>query len=196
MPDIELARRTMPDGSIAAICYDPNPDNPRRSSDNLGIIHIFVPRYNVGDEHAFESRADFDDHQESLPARHPDKAHYQMPVHCYYHGGYTLSLRPTTPTGGVVGICFTTRERIRQYRLRPNADADKIRHILESEMRELDTYARGEIYQAKVYRSCPCCHQTAGDPIACYGNIQADSPEDALQLLDAEFPATAASTCG
>ena len=196
MPDAELARRTMPDGHIAIAYYDPNPDNPRRCNDNLGIVHIFVPRYNVGDDHNFDDRDEFDEHQNSLPARHPDKALYQTPVHCYDHGGYTLSLRPTTPRGGIVGVCFTTRERIRAHRLRPNADADKIQRILESEMQELDTYAKGEIYQATVYRSCPCCQQTVGDPVVCYGNISADSPESALEYLDAEFQAPAATTCG
>lgn len=121
MPDIELARRTMPDGHIAIVSYDPHPDNPRRCNYNLGIVHIFVPRYNIGDDHTFQSRADFDDYQDSLAARHTDKALHQMPVHCYDHGGYTLSLRPTTPRGGIVGVCFTTVERIRAHRLRPNA---------------------------------------------------------------------------
>ena len=196
MPDTELARRAMPDGHIAIASYDPCPDNPRRYNDNLGIVHIFVPRYNVGDEHAFLSRADFDDHQNDLPTRHPDKALYQTPIHCYDHGGYTLSLRPTVPGGGIVGVSFTTIQRIRAHRLRPNADADKIRRILDSEMQELDTYARGELYQAKVYQTCPCCHQTAGNPVICYGNISAASPESALEYLVSDFPADAATTCG
>ena len=191
MPDIELGRRMLPDGHIAIASYDPHPDNPRRYNDNLGIVNIFVPRYNIGDDHTFQSRADFDDHQDSLSARHPDKALHLIRIHCYDHGSYTLSLRPTTPRGGIIGVCFTTIERIRSHRLRPNADADRIRRILESEMRELDTYARGEIYQAKVYRSCACCQQTVGDPAFCYGNIHADDPEAALEYLDADFPAAA-----
>ena len=193
MPEPELARRILPDGHIAIAGYDPCADNPRRCNDNLGIVDIFVERYNVGDDHDFASRNEFEDYQDSLPARHPDKALYQTDVHCYDHGGYTLSLHPTTPPGGTVGVCFTTRERIRAHGLRPFADADKIRQILESEIRELDTYAKGEIYRASVYAACPCCHQTAGKPVISYGNIHADDPEAALLYLDVDFPAPAAA---
>lgn len=191
MPDTELARRTLPDGHVAITTYDPCPDNPRRTNDHLGIVDIFVHRYDVGDEHDFASLGEFQDYQDSLPARHPDKALYQTAVHCYDHGGYTLSLRPTTPQGGTVGVCFTTRERIRAHGLRPIADSDKIRNILESEMRVLDTYVRGETYRAAVYAVCPCCQQTTGTPVLCYGGIQAADPEAALAYLDADFPAPA-----
>ena len=150
----------------------------------------------MGDEHGFETREDFEAHQESLPARHPGKARHQTDVHCYEHGGVTLSLRPTTPAGRIAGVCFTTGERLRAHGLRPNADAGRIRNLLEAEMRELDGYAKGEIYQAAVYAVCPCCGQTAGEPVLVCGSIQADGPEAALELLDADFPAPAGAAAG
>ena len=192
----ELTRRTLPDGHMAIAGYDPNPDHPRRTRDNLGIVHILGSHRSAGDEHGFETREDFEEHQTSLPERHPGKARRLTDVHCYEHGGITLSLRPTTPAGGVVGVCFTTGERLRAHGLRSNADAERINAILESEMRELDAYVKGEIYQAKVYAVCPCCGQPAGAPALVCGSIQADSPEAALETLDADFPAAAGEGAG
>ena len=54
-----------------------------------------------------------------------------MTVHCYDHGGYTLSLRQTTQTGGIIGVCFTA------HGLSP--DTEEIPRIKKSEMREPDT---------------------------------------------------------
>lgn len=192
MPHHELARGVMPDGHIAIVKYDECPTNPRQTNDNLGIAYIFDRRLNIADSHNFSGRAEFLAHQASLPARHPDKMleQYRYPIHCYEHGGVTLSLRPTTPAGSIIGVTYTTRKRIRDFGLRPNADAHKIHANLEAEMHELDAYAKGEIYAAKVYPACPHCRQPHGEPAISYGGILADrGAEQVLEYLAADFPA-------
>ena len=193
----ELARGAMPDGHIAIVKYDESPANPRQANDNLGIAYIFDPRLNhLADEHNFSACAEFEGYQASLPMRHPDKMleQYRYDIHCYEHGGITFSLWPTTPAGAIVGVMYTTRQSIRSYGLRINADADKIHHNLETEMRELDTYVKGEIYRATVYAPCPHCSQPYGEPAIAYGGITADhGPEQVLEYLAAEFPSPASA---
>lgn len=126
------------------LCYDPYPDDPRKSFDNLGIMACFHKRYNLGDQHEFKEPQDLLDWIEA----NKDDIYY-LPLYVYEHGNITISTSPFSCRwdSGQIGFIYMTKELA-------NAEGIvKPYEILEHEVKLYDAYISGQTYGAMILDS-------------------------------------------
>ena len=122
-------------------------ENPREW-DNLGTIVCWHRRYNLGDQHEYDSPQDFYESEEYK------NAFAILPVYLYDHSGITIS---NTDFGdrwdsGQIGYIFVTKEKVQQEYGSEITEAMKelIRERLIAETELYDKYLQGECYGFRI----------------------------------------------
>jgi hypothetical protein len=133
--------------------------------------------------------------QELEEALREDGAEIILPVYMFDHSGIAIA---TTPFGcswdsGQIGVCYVTRENlIKEYGeecIAPEGHdhcgllldeyKDKATSVMESEIKELDKYVRGETYRFELHKEKKCgeCGQIEYEEIDSCSGFIGDDPE-------------------
>ena len=149
------------DGNVLKIYQDEYAENPR-NWDNLGTMVCFHRRYSLGDEHDYSDPDEFKEWWEE----HGDGG-IRLPLYLYDHSGITIRTTPFSCPwdSGQVGYIYVTVDRIREeYReqvidMTKSEDIliilnhgitedtyEKVRTVLEGEVKTYDQYLTGDIY--------------------------------------------------
>ena len=144
--------------------YDENPENPREW-DNLCEIHHWHKRCNLGDVYHPDTES-----VEEMLAIAKRQGDIVMALHCYEHGGITISLQTfygRVPQGhyefdsGQVGFVVVRRKKMLEEFGGKTFTAKlkkRAKEIAEAEVKTFDAYLRGEIYGYIVdYDGDSCC---------------------------------------
>jgi hypothetical protein len=127
-------------GFTIKIEQDTDAGDPRKEWDKLGTMVCFHSRYNLGDDHSFDSP---DDLKEFLKE---EKAIY-LPLFLYDHSGITMSTGTFSCPwdSGQVGIIYLTeKEAIAEYG--KDFDAEKIREYLKNGVKTYDHFLTGAVF--------------------------------------------------
>lgn len=126
------------------IVHDEDPESPRTTFDNLGVMVCFHRRYNLGDKHDLreDSFGGWDDLKDYLVKE--EKALHILPLYLYDHSGITMS---TGPFGcpwdsGQVGFIYTTKEQMENI----GTPADKVEECLKAEVEVYTKYIEGDCW--------------------------------------------------
>jgi len=136
------------------IFYDDSFESPR-NWDNLGKMICFHNRYNLGDEHNYNSDdySGWDEMEQDI-IKNEDVA-VILPLYLYDHSGITIS---TNPFGcrwdsWQVGFAIVTKEAVRKEFMSKRVSKkqiEKAEKILLTEVDIYDTYIRGDVYGFEV----------------------------------------------
>ena len=144
------------DGFKAEIFTDDDPFNPREECDHLGKMVCFHKRYNLGDDTNIKSD-DFNGWEElETYIRQELKAAVVLPIYMYDHSGITINTTGFSCPwdSGQVGFIYATRDIIKkEYELKRNINPktiQKVKDVLEAEVREYDQYITGEVYRIEI----------------------------------------------
>ena len=132
-------------GHTIEIEYDQNPESPREW-DNICIIHVAHRNYAFGDEN-------YNDAESIKQAEREAKKNGDicLPLYLYDHSGITISLSPFRCPwdSGQVGFVQIPRKKMLEEfsrKIFTSPLKEKGRKIAEGEVKDLDTYLRGEIF--------------------------------------------------
>lgn len=143
-------------GLKVTLKQDPNAESPR-DWDNLGTCLFFHGRYDLGDKDLLGIDANdyngFDEMQAHLESMKGIKI--VIPVYMYDHGNITVATTPFNCRwdSGQLGFIYATAKDITENfggKYATKAKVDRTRVILEAEIKELDTYVRGDVYGFKA----------------------------------------------
>ncbi len=140
---------------------DSDPMSPREH-DNLGVIAIWHPRYQLGDLQPKEDPKSF---IEDLP-----EGTVVLPIYMYDHSGVTLRVTPFTCPwdSGQVGIIYATPEQVEAM----GTPQDRISEGLVAELEEYGEYVEGNVYGFTRFTksSCSACGAVEEvDSDSCWG---------------------------
>jgi hypothetical protein len=143
----EVSREVLPSGRTLVVLHDEDPPDPREW-DNLGTMVTFHRRYQIGDKHNFSQ-------DELMELVNRDDV-VSLPIYLMDHSG--LSLR-TGSFGdpwdsGQIGYIFVTYEKLmREFSVTEVTDeiVEKALANLESEVKVMDQYLRGDVYGYKLF---------------------------------------------
>lgn len=160
-------------------CCDP------RGNDNLGTMACFHSRYNIGDKHKMTTSMFGSWEEMKNYIVKTLKAVVVLPIYMYDHSGQTIATTPFSCRwdSGQIGFIFVTRETAMKEYSAKRITAElkkKIERILEAEVKEYDTWMRGEVYYYNID------NDETGD---CVGNCGGYITENTDELL-AECKAT------
>jgi len=131
------------------IFYDECGYSPREN-DNMCVFHIGHSRYSFGDEN-YTDRESIDE------AFHEAKkaGDLVLPLYMYDHSGITISLSPFSCPwdSGQVGFVQVKRKEIIDNfgkKIFTKKLKQKAEEVAEMEVKEMDSYVRGEVYGYKI----------------------------------------------
>jgi len=125
-------------------------DNPR-SWDNLFVLDLYHPKYDLGDiKHKgapFDSIKEWED---SIKANNPDIIHIEK-VFLYEHSGISINLGGLKDCwdSSFIGFVYTTKKRLNML-FGDNQEID-LKEILKGEIETYNKYLGGEVYGATIY---------------------------------------------
>lgn len=137
------------------IRQEDQPQSPRTSWDNAGVMVCFHSRYSLGDKHSYSSN-DYNgwDEMERAISRKENVA-VILPLYLYDHSGQTISTKPFSCSwdSGQVGFIYMTKQqaiaefgkKICTAKVRENA-----LNLLQGEVETYDQYLQGYIYEFEV----------------------------------------------
>lgn len=158
-------------GKTTLVIYrDDVSGSPRENFDNLGHLILFGRDTGAyGDKHNYKNM------QELITALGETKR-VQYPVYAYVHSGVTFSLSNFGDRwdSGVCGLIYITYDEIeKEYDKLDESTITKAKAALQSEIKILDQYARGEVYGYCLYEF--------DEPLGgCWGFYGRDSIEEML----------------
>ena len=136
------------------IYYDEMPESPREW-DNLGTMVCFHGRYNLGDEHDYNSD-DYSswDEIENAICKDNDIA-VILPLYLYDHSGITMNTTGFSCgwDSGQVGFIFITKEKVRsEYSVKRISKKLKVRieSYLVNEVETYDNFISGQVYGYQI----------------------------------------------
>jgi hypothetical protein len=168
------------------IYIDDNPYSPREN-DNLCVIHVAHRNARFGDKNYNNSDSILSAEKEAK-----DNGDIILPLYMYEHSGRTISLSPFSCPwdSGQVGFVQITKKAIlenwgkkkltKQLRERALKSA-------ESEVSELDSYLRGEVYGYQIEEDGDSCWGYIGDIKYCIEDAKSVIDYEAKQVLQS-FP--------
>ncbi len=135
-----LAKQIDHNGYKIEIHHDQHGGESPRDWDNAGTMAIYHRRYAFGDKLEFSNTDDLDEYLASGDC-------YVLPIYMYDHGGVTISTSPFSCgwDSGQVGYIYITKEKAKAEGL-----SDPLA-TLENEVKNMDSYIRGEVYGYIVY---------------------------------------------
>lgn len=179
-------------GSFITRTYpDDSPESPR-TWDNLGTMVCFHSRYELGDDHNFQSDdfCGWEEFKTELIKNH--KAEIILPLYLYDHSGITIATTPFSCRwdSGQVGFIYITREKILEE-LGGTTLTELRRELttsyLENEVKTYDQYLIGDVYGYKVFRLAECNHGHIHEEEldACWGYFGEEScMEDGISMMN------------
>lgn len=123
--------------------------SPRENA-NAGILCISNKNVtNETDDFKVEDHKDWDGVERWLQTKKGAIA--MLPVFVYDHGGITISTTPSWDCWDErhVGYYYTTKQNFQDC-VGGELDANNIKQVLESEIKELNQYFRGDVYAFKI----------------------------------------------
>jgi hypothetical protein len=179
-------------GYTMEIFQDEDPANPRTEWDNLGTMVCFHGRYNLGDEHDYDSN-DFDTWEELKKQiiKDEDPA-VILPIYLYDHSGITIS---TSPFGcrwdsGQIGFIYLSKQRAREeygFKRMSAKMKERITNYLDGEVDTYDQYLTGEVYGFDIMEGDEVIESVSGY----YGEESAiEAANDMLKYYNEKHPIT------
>lgn len=168
-----------PKGLFAEIYHDDFSGNPRKEWDNLGFMTCFHGRYNLGDDHGFESPEELEEFLDSEEV-------ISLPLYLYDHSGITMSTRPFSCPwdSGQVGHIYVTKEQVRIEYGWKRITKKRYREIedrLRSEVKIYDQYLTGQVYGYVIF-------DRHGEELdSCWGFYENDYMKDRINDMMAYF---------
>lgn len=135
------------------ICWEEDPENPR-DWDNLGTIIGWHRRYNIGDKNPFSTPEEFHEWLKEHPS-------IVLNLYMLDHSGVTFNTSGfSDPWDSMqVGYAYVELSRVRsEYRKKHISQklVEKVKQMLQSEVRVYSQYANGEVYGFTIERLCTC----------------------------------------
>lgn len=139
---------------LIKIFQDYEPENPRQW-DNLGKMICFHRKYNLGDQHNYNSN-DFnswDEFKSQLIKDH--NVAVIIPIYMYDHSGITISTTPFSYPwdSGQIGFIFVSKvDALKEYggsKLTKKLK-EKLTHNLIGEVEAYDQYLTGDVYGYQI----------------------------------------------
>lgn len=136
------------------IFYDDAPESPRKYRSTLGTMVCWHGRYDIGDDHDYQSPQDF---LEDVPA----DTVVRLPVFLLDHSGLRLSTGSFGDPwdSGQVGWIFARLDQVRDaFNVDQVTPAIRARAegILRSEVEEYSHYLSGDVFGYMLERAVPC----------------------------------------
>ena len=159
---------------------DEFPTNPREN-DNLSEMICFHNRYNLGDNHNYQSNefSCWDEMKKGiLKSKNPAII---LPLYLYDHSGITISTSPFSCRwdSGQVGYVLVSKEKVySEYKVKRITEKliEKINRIVLSEVEEYDNYLNCEVYGYtllnKLTGETDCCFGFNGSEIKNNGMLE------------------------
>ncbi len=129
---------------------DFDPSSPREDC-NLGTMVCFHNRYNLGDDHDYQSvdYSGWDDMQAQIEKEHDIAV--ILPIYMYEHSGIALRTGPFSCgwDSGQVGFIFITKEKVRYEYSRKRLSSkllERIETYLNNEVKVYDQYLNGDVW--------------------------------------------------
>lgn len=171
------------DNKILKIVYDDSPESPREW-DNLSKMICFHKRYDLGDEHSYNSNdySGWEEMEQDI-IKNEDVA-VILPLYLYDHSGITIkvgSFSGLLPQGhaqfdsGQVGFVIVTKEAVKNEfgtKRVSKKQIEKAEKILLAEVETYDQYLRGDVYGFSLFEveKCDKCNKEEEKLIdSCYG---------------------------
>jgi hypothetical protein len=136
------------------ILQDVEPINPREW-DNLGTMICFHKKYNLGDQHNYNSN-DFGSWDELLSQINKDqKLAVILPIYMYDHSGITISTTPFSCPwdSGQIGFIFVSKvDALKEYggsKLTKKLKEKLTQHLI-GEVETYDQYLTGDVFGFQI----------------------------------------------
>jgi hypothetical protein len=173
---------------------DEQPESPR-DWDNLGTMVCFHRRYNLGDEHDYNSE-DYGSWAEMEKAiQKQEDAAAILPLYLFDHSGLTISTSPFNCPwdSGQVGFIFVSKAKAREQMMVKRLSLRTIAMIKDILVGEVSTYGQylaGEVYGFVIDKpeTCEACgHVEHEVDESCWGMYGLDyCIEEARSVADSE----------
>ena len=146
-------------GKTILVDQDTDATSPRdpEYQDNVGKMICWHRRYNLGDKHDFKGTADLTEREQFREWWEENgKGGVLLPLYLYDHSGITMSTGPFSCPwdSGQVGYIYCTAADVeREWGKYPDSEKTPLQRAdayLKAEVKEYDTYLRGEIYCFEV----------------------------------------------
>jgi len=174
----DLIREEQIGNRIISVYPDYDAENPRKMFEPLGTLVEWHRTYDFGDQKAPRN---LDSEWEVLEFFGVDDDDAFLPVYIYQHGNMTISTTPFNDRwdSGQVGWIFVKEDRYKKFGY-SREDAEE---TLKEEIKELDTYVRGEYYYVRVTElsTCSCCGCTSEEFVDGYGGMTAEDVKAFIQ---------------
>ena len=126
-----------------------------RQDFNLGTMFCLHKKYNIGDKHNYSGN-DFSSWKEVKKfLKEEEEAIIILPLFAYDHGLFSLSTTPFNCNfdSGQVGYIYVTEEDVlKEYGLLTKKIKNKVKNLLEEEVKIYNFYLTGETYNVTVYQ--------------------------------------------
>ncbi len=157
------------------IVIDDYLQSPREENCNITTMICWHSRYNLGDKQMSNPLS-----EEEVMEMYADIVAIK-PIYLYDHGGITINTGGFSCPwdSGMVGWAFITKSSLSDMGLISQADdLDKMNLIIENEIKEYDSYLRGEIYAYLV-------KDARGNVVECCGGFysKSDAEEHANEAI-------------
>jgi hypothetical protein len=187
MPD---AIETIEHAGQTIIIEQDNCDYSPRENDNICVFHIGHSRYSFGDEN-YSSIEDIQAAERKALA----KGNIVLPLRMYDHSGITISLGNEYPYNDRWDSCRCGFVEVRKSEMIANFGKtnftkkirDKCPEIAEQEVKELDSYLRGEVYCYNINDGEETCGNYIGDIKYCIDDAKSAAEDlKAYKEVEAE----------
>jgi hypothetical protein len=136
------------------VLHDSSADSPREW-DNLGTMVCFHNRYDLGDNHNYNSD-DYNNWEEMKKAiEKEENTAVILPLYLYDHSGISISTGAFSCRwdSGQIGFIFVSKEKALQEfggKIVTAKLKEKLERILNGEVETYDQYVRGEVYGFQI----------------------------------------------
>ena len=136
------------------LVHDSNPDSPR-SWDNLGTMICFHNRYNLGDNHSYNSD-DYNSWEEMKKAIiKEENTAVILPLYLLDHSGISISTGAFSCSwdSGQIGFIFVSKDKALEEfggKIVTAKLKEKLERILDGEVETYDQYLRGYVYGFQI----------------------------------------------
>jgi hypothetical protein len=136
------------------LVHDSSPETPR-TWDNLGTMVCFHNRYDLGDNHNYNSD-DYNNWEEMKKAiQKEENTAVILPLYLYDHSGISISTGAFSCRwdSGQIGFIFISKEKaIQEFggKIVTAKLKERLVRILEGEVETYDQYVRGEVYGFQI----------------------------------------------
>jgi len=174
------------DSKHLKIVQDDIAESPREW-DNMGTMVCFHRRYNLGDEHDYNS-SDYNSFEELKDQIEKDhNVAVILPLYLYDHSGITISTTPFSCSwdSGQVGWIYVTKDEVKEnYGVKKMSKKilARVTNYLLADVKTYDQYLTGEVYGFQLVQvsTCDCGHDEEEILDSCWGFFGHDIIENGI----------------